>query len=477
VIADLRPYPEYKDSGVPWLGRVPTHWDMVRTKNLFHERNVRGYPDEPLLAATQTKGVVRKEEYENRTVLAIKDLQNLKLVLVGDFVISLRSFQGGIEYARHQGIISPAYTVLYPAKKENHGYFAILFKSRFFIEGLKLYVTGIRQGQNIDYVKLSRSLIPFPPPREQKAIETFVLDFDQRCRRLMRNRRRLIEVLNEQKQAIINQAVTRGLDPNVPLKPSGIDWLGDIPEHWEVRRLRHMASVRLSSVDKLIAKGERPVRLCNYVDVYHNNFITENIDFMQGTASDPEIEAFKLRKGDVLITKDSEEWQDIAVSAYVPESLQDVVCGYHLAVIRPREEVINGEYLARAFSAESIAVQFRLAAKGVTRYGLTQEAIKGAFFLVPPLKEQLEIVISIRDQCNQIQAAVLKAQREIDLIREYRTRLIADVVTGKLDVRGWQGEAPRLEEEESELLELGEEEELELDTDEAGEMAAAELRE
>ena len=116
MIADLNPYSAYKGSGVPWLREVPAHWTLRRTKTLLRERSEKGFPDEPLLAATQTKGVVRKEQYENRTVLALKDLHLLKLVRVGDFVISLRSFQGGIEYAREQGIISPAYTILYPVQ-------------------------------------------------------------------------------------------------------------------------------------------------------------------------------------------------------------------------------------------------------------------------------------------------------------------------------------------------------------------------
>jgi len=125
----LQSYPAYKDSGVEWLGDVPEHWEVRRTKTLLKQRTEKGFPDEPLLAATQTKGVVRKEQYENRTVLAMKDLHLLKLVRVGDFVISLRSFQGGIEFAHEQGIISPAYTVLFPVKPEDHGYLAHLFKS------------------------------------------------------------------------------------------------------------------------------------------------------------------------------------------------------------------------------------------------------------------------------------------------------------------------------------------------------------
>ena len=134
MITDLKPYPAMKDSCIEWLDEVPVHWQMQRTKTVLRQRSQKGFPNEPLLAATQSKGVVRKEQYENRTVLALKDLHLLKLVCIGDFVISLRSFQGGIEYARERGIISPAYTVLYPDNSATHGYLACLFKSKPYID-------------------------------------------------------------------------------------------------------------------------------------------------------------------------------------------------------------------------------------------------------------------------------------------------------------------------------------------------------
>jgi len=226
MIHDLKPYPAYKESGVSWLGELPVHWKLQRMKTILKERSQKGFPDETLLAATQTKGVVRKELYENRTVLALKDFHLLKLVRVGDFVISLRSFQGGIEYAREQGIISPAYTILYPLNSQFHGYLAWLFKSKPYIENLSLFVTGIRQGQNIDYEKLSRSELPFPSLSEQSAIVRYLDYIDRRIRRYIRTKQKLIKLLEEQKQAIIHQAVTRGLDPNVRLKPSGVEGWG-----------------------------------------------------------------------------------------------------------------------------------------------------------------------------------------------------------------------------------------------------------
>ncbi len=239
MIEGLRPYGQYKDSRLPWLGVFPAHWKLRRTKILFHESVQKGFPNEPLLAATQTKGVVRKANYEKRTVTAQKDLHLLKLVDIGDYVISLRSFQGGIEVAHHRGIISPAYTVLSPRQGATSGYFSHFFKSKSFIDSLSLFVTGIREGQNIDFERLSRAEMPQPPEDEQAAIVRFLDHANRRIDGFIRNKRRLIGLLNEQKQAIIHRAVTRGLDPSAKLKTSGVPWLGDIPEHWTI--VRNMA--------------------------------------------------------------------------------------------------------------------------------------------------------------------------------------------------------------------------------------------
>jgi type I restriction enzyme S subunit len=148
------------------------------------------------------------------------------------------------------------------------------------------------------------------------------------------------------------QAGKRAMYP--AYKPSGMDWVGDIPEHWQVHRLKHIASVQFSSVDKHSIDGEEPVRLCNYVEVYYNDFIKEGLEFMSATATRSEAARFQLRHGDVLVTKDSEAWDDIAVPAYVAEQLDGVLCGYHLAHIRTDLRKLLGEYLFRAFSSSSV---------------------------------------------------------------------------------------------------------------------------
>lgn len=435
MIANLRAYPAYKDSGVEWLGEVPEMWQVRRMKTLFQERIERGWSEEPMLAATQTHGVVRKDDYNQRTVVATGDLSLLKFVRTQDFVVSLRSFQGGIEYAHRQGIISPAYTILFAQEQDSHQYFARLFKSRSFIDGLKLFVTGIRQGQNIDYDRLSRAVLPLPPMADQSAITRFLDHVDSRIQRFITAKERLIELLEEEKQAIINRAVTHGLDPDVPLKPSGIDWLGDVPAHWKACRMANVVELRVSNVDKHVLPDEIPVRLCNYVDVYRHSRITSALEFMPGSASCREAEHFGLRHEDVVLTKDSESWEDIASPAIVIDPPSDLVCGYHLAILRPLPSVLAGCYLVSALQAGPVATQLRVAANGVTRYGLTRGAIRNVWIPLPDLAEQVAIAGFVDQAKASINQTRVTAERQICLLREYRTRLISDVVTGKLDVR------------------------------------------
>lgn len=202
-----QPYDAYRNVDEIWIHELPMHWETVKIKRLFDERVEKGYPEEPLLAATQNMGVVPKNVYGQRTVEATKDLELLKLVRKGDFVISLRSFQGGIELAHYQGIISPAYTVMIP-KGITTEYFKHLAKSKVFIELLKQCVTGIREGQNIDYTKLKGIRIPVPPIEEQIKIAAYLDSIDARIDARIKE----ISLLKEYKASISSDIVTGKID-------------------------------------------------------------------------------------------------------------------------------------------------------------------------------------------------------------------------------------------------------------------------
>ena len=213
VIADavtrgLNPHVKMKATNIPWLKEIPEHWEMRKMKYLFDERSEKNHPDEPMLSATQSEGVILQSKYQGRVVVVNTGFEGLKLVKVGDFVIHLRSFQGGIEYAHDRGIISSAYTILNPKYPEYSAYYKRLFKSSSFIDLLKICVTGIREGQNINYSKLKQFSIPVPPLSEQKQIVSYL---DAKCSKidkLIANITKEIECIKEYKQRLISDVVT-----------------------------------------------------------------------------------------------------------------------------------------------------------------------------------------------------------------------------------------------------------------------------
>ncbi len=422
MIADLKPYPAYRDSGLPWLGKVPEHWKQRRTKFLFRERVQKGYPDEPLLAATQSKGVVRKEEYGSRTVTATKDLHLLKLVEQGDYVISLRSFEGGIEVAHSRGIISPAYTVLAPQKDASQGYYTHFFKSPDFIRSLTLFVTGIREGQNIDYERLSRAYLPLPPPDEQAAIVRFLGWSNGQLEKAIRAKRKVITLLNEQKQAIIHQAVTRGLDPSVPLKPSGIPWLGDIPQHWETPLNQRVFR------EQIRPHGDLPEL---QLSLSQRDGLIATKDMQERSLQTATFDNWKVTlPGDLVLNRFKAH-----LGVFFASTLRGIV-SFHYGVFAPRRELYS-KYFELLFHTYPYRTIYAGRSNGMTvgLQNLSNQNFYSVRCLVPPVQEQLEIVAHIERETEALNTAISRFEREIELLREYRTRLVADVATGKLDVR------------------------------------------
>lgn len=462
-MADVtKAYSAYKESGLPWLGMIPAHWEICRNGQLFSQRNETGYGSLPILEVSLRTGVQIRDMENLKRKQVMSDREGYKRAAKGDIAYNMmRMWQGAVGIAPVDGLVSPAYVVARPLVDNLSKYYDYLFRTPMYMNEVDGYSRGIVKDRNRLYWQDFKRMPSCRPSVEEQNIIVAFLNFKQRqFSQFIRSKRRMIALLNEQKQAIINRAVTKGVNQNVTLRPSGVDYFGDIPEHWEARRLRTIASVKPSGVDKNAIEGEIPVNLCNYVDVYKNDYITPELSFMKATATKAEIDGFRLRAGDVVITKDSEDWTDIAVPAYVVRDFDDVICAYHLAIVRPNKQLVLGEFLFRAFSAESVSEQFRIGANGITRYGLSQNAIKSGYFPLPPISEQREIVLHITNECNEIDAAIKQANREIELIREYQTRLIADVVTGKVDVRDIPVESVEGTEEIEELDDIPEEDEL-----------------
>lgn len=208
VTKGLNPNAKMKDSGIGWIGEIPEHWEVRKMKYTFKERSEKNHPTEPVLCATQSQGVIPQSMYENRVVVVNKGFENLKFVKKGDFVISLRSFQGGIEYAHYQGIISAAYTILFPVDALCGDYARVLLKSHNFIQLLKTCVTGIREGQNINYEVLKNKFVPIPPVDEQQEIVEYIDYKTTQIDKMIVELTYKVEYLKQYKQRLIADVVT-----------------------------------------------------------------------------------------------------------------------------------------------------------------------------------------------------------------------------------------------------------------------------
>ena len=430
----MKGYGKYKRTDEFWLPQLPTHWSFQKVKRLFNERIEKGHPDKPLLAATQNKGVVLKKDYGSRTVEATKDLHLLKLVRSGDFVISLRSFQGGIEYAHVEGIISPAYTVMIPSLKVVPGYFKYFAKIPCFLDLLKVCVTGIREGQNIDYKKLREHFIPIPPREEQDQIVRYLDAKVSKINKLIRIKEKQIALLKEKKQAIINQAVTKGLDPNATMKDSGIAWIGQIPGRWEVERLKFL-------MDKIVdCPHETP-----HYSADGTYFVIRTADQDCGFLRDTEkmyrlnsqeyqhrIRREPLLKDDIVYGREGERW---GLACLVPEN--NIFClGQRMMQFRCNNKKILPKFAIWMLNAQYIYHQGTIDTMGSTSPHVNIETIKNYYCIFPCKSEQKYISKYITAISEYTESLIKNVVNEIAALTEYRTRLISDVVTGKIDVRG-----------------------------------------
>ena len=462
MIGELRPYPRMRPSGLPWLGDLPEHWEVRRNGRLFGTRRETGFPDLPILEVSIRSGVRIRDFNNGARKQEIADRSKYQRAVCGDIAYNMmRMWQGAVGIAPVDGLVSPAYVVARPFPETDTAYYAYMFRTAAYMREIDVFSRGIVPDRNRLYWESFKQMPSvYPPLEEQRLIVRFLDWHGAQTARLIRAKKKLIALLNEQKQAIIHRAVTRGLDPNVKLKPSGIPWLGDVPEGWEVKRLCNVAELRVSNIDKKSFDDEQPVRLCNYVDVYKNDVIHADIPFMEATASQAEIERFRLRIGDVIITKDSEDWKDIGVPALVATEADDLVCAYHLALLRPIASQADGAFLFWHLLSPDVRWQFAIAANGVTRFGLSHGSIKELVLAVPEVSEQRAIAAHLDAVTVSIRSAERDIQREIALIQEFRTRLIADVVTGKLDVRAAAARLPEVTELEP-IDDLADDEDLE----------------
>lgn len=433
MIADLKPYAAYKDSGLSWLGSVPLHWSSERGKWLFTKMNrpVRN-EDEVVTCFRDGTVTLRKNRRLRGFTEAIVE-HGYQGIRKGDLVIhGMDAFAGAIGVSDSDGKGTPVYNVCLPEPGVNARYYSHVLREMSQSLWILALAKGIRErSTDFRYEMFGNQRLPVPPTEEQAAIVRFLDAANARLERTIRAKRRVIALLTEQKQAIIHRAVTRGLDPSVALKPSDSAWLGNIPAHWKVRRLK-FATEKI--VDCLHAtpnysdSGEHPaIRTADIspgtVHLAKARKIS-TADYALWTAR------MEPKQGDILYSREGERF---GIAAVVPGGVR-LCISQRMMVFRVAAGFCP-YFLMWLLNSKPTYGQALQDVMGSTAPHVNISTIKNYVLAMPDKQEQEAIVKHIELKTGVIDIAISRLHREIDLLREYGTRLAADVVTGKLDVR------------------------------------------
>ena len=434
------PYTTYLPSGIPWLGDVPAHWDVRRAGWLFRtmDRPVRD-SDEVVTCFRDGTVTLRKNR---RTEGFTESLQEIGYqgIRRGDLVIhQMDAFAGAVGVSDSDGKGTPAYSVCFPTHNADSFYYAHVVREMARNQWILALAKGIRErSTDFRYSEFARQEFPLPPFPEQQAIVRYLDHADRRIRRYISAKRKLIVLLAEEKQAVINRAVTRGLDPNVRLKPSGVEWLGDVPEHWEVHKLRQCVSISGGMTPNMEVQrfwnGQVP-------------WVTPK-DMKQAVIGDSSV-----KTTDAAISETSLRLVKPPVVLMVVRGMilaRRVPIAYTTVPVTINQDMkalravngANARFLACSLASAQEAFVPLIDEAGHGTRRLPMERWRELPMAMPPPSEQAAIVEHLNKATAHIDSAIAHARRQIELLQEYRTRLIADVVTGKLDVREAAADLP-----------------------------------
>ncbi|MFM6130659.1 MAG: restriction endonuclease subunit S [Sphaerospermopsis kisseleviana] len=449
MIEGLKPYPAMKDSGVPWLGAVPEHWGARRLKYLLRERDIRSAEGtEQLLRVSQFTGVTERKRADegDEPDTRAESLVGYKRVEPNDLVVNIMlAWNGSMGVSSFDGIASPAYCVYRFGVSARPWYFHNLLRSPAYKARIKAMSTGVVESRLRLYTDdLYRLEALLPPLPEQAAIVRYLEHADRRIRRYIRAKQKLIKLLEEQKQAIILRAVTRGLDPDVRLQSSGVEWLGDVPEHWEIKRVKQAAKIVRGKFthrprnDPALYDGAYP-----FIQTGEVARAEKEITQYRQTLNARGLAVSKMFPSGTLVMTIAANIGDVALlefEACFPDSIVGFI---------PRPGVVR-DFLYYLFRA--MRVELLREAPVNTQGNLNVDRIGSRAIALPPASEQNSIALTIEADTARLIDGTKQARHEIELLHEYRTRLIADVVTGKLDVREIAAQLPD-EDQELSLIE------------------------
>jgi len=418
MINDLKPYPAMTDSGVPWLGEVPENWQILPALAVYQPRQVKNIAliEKTVLSLSYGRIVVKPPE--KLRGLVPESFETYQIVDPGNIIVRTTDLQNDqtslrVGHAKDHGIITSAYMCL-EAKPLALNEFAYQFLNAYDLLKI-IYGFGSGLRQNLDFSDIKRMPVLVPTLPEQSAIVHFLDHADRKIRRYIHTKQKLIKLLEEHKQGIIHRAVTRGLDPNVRLKPSGVEWLGKVPEHWEVSRVKN-EFLCLNRRRIPLSATERGAMTLRTYDYYGASGVIDKVD------------EYLFDDDLLLIAEDGAN----LVLRNLPLAIiarGKFWVNNHAHILKPKRGSLG--YLAAVMEC----LNYQPWISGAAQPKLTLDRLMSITIAVPPAEEQEQIVKVQTEETGPLRAAIKQAIREITLLREYRTRLIADVVTGKLDVR------------------------------------------
>ena len=451
-------YPNYRQSKMRWLPAVPEHWNEQRAKTFFREVDERSKTgQEELLSVSHLTGVTPRSQ-KKVTMFKAASYIGSKLCRPGDIVINtLWAWMAALGASRHVGIVSPAYGVYRPhhADSFNPAYLDYLLRTRAYVAEYIGRSTGIRSSRLRLYPNQFLDIVLIQPPRpEQDQIVAYLRAQNAHIARFIKAKRDLIKLLTEQKLRIIDHAVTRGLDASVALKPSGIEWLGEMPEHWDASRLKycvsriHAGGTPDTGVDGYWSDSSDEIPWLLIADVTRADRVVNSTKRLTQAGLESKRLAV-VPAGAVLYTM----YASIGKAAIleIDSAINQAILG-----LEPKSNLLEAEFLF--FWLRSLERHIKNLASTSTQANLNAAKVKALPMFLPPVEEQKLICDWIKSECRIFDDAIARTEEEIKLIREYRDRLIADVVTGQVDVRGWQP-GPDDVVDDAELAALGDENE------------------
>lgn len=368
---------------------------------------------------------------DSKVMLALKGTDSFRHVEKDNFVISLRSFEGGIEHSDYTGCVSPAYTVLKSNIDIKAQYFKYLFKSGPYISALQSSTDSLRDGKSISYDQFGAIPLPKLSIKEQEKIASF-LDYETaKIDILIEKQQRLIELLTEKRQAVISDAVTKGLNPDVPMKDSGVEWLGEVPEHWISAKLKYYTNQIVDGAHFTPTYTDSGVPFLRVSDIHGSTIDKSNIKYIPLREHKVLIKRCNPEKGDLLLSKNG----TIGVPKVVDWDW-DFSIFVSLCLIKFKPKLLSS-YAEYFFKSYEIKEQINGLIKQSTVINLHLDKIQNFWFSIPPISEQLEIIDYLNAQITKFDSLIDKAQTVIQLMQERRTALISAAVTGKIDVRDW----------------------------------------